>query len=174
MLIALNLKTSLVQDPLERMKPLTRDERTCHVLPNGSNPLQEELHLFTDIKQLRIKENKTNVMKSNVELIIDVFHNNLEVIPETKLLGVIVSSDLKWSANTEYICKRANKKMRTYDLGLVILDLEPLEVIRERLCLNFAKKTLKSRYKDIFPENGTQHFTREKPDKVVKQLLRDK
>ena len=125
-----------------------------------------------DRKQLRIKENKTNVMKFNVarshdfplELIIDVFHNNLEVIPETKLLGVIVSSDLKWSASTEYICKKANKTMRTYDMGLVILDLEPLEVIRERLCLNFAKKTIKSWYKDMFPENGSQHFTREKQE----------
>ena len=160
---------------------------------------------------------KFNVARSHdfpPELVIDGFHNNLEVITETKLLGVIVTSNLKWSANTEYICKRAYKKMWTlrrmkvldldpwiicdvyvkeirsllelavpawhsgltqkqsadiervqkvalkvilsdlatgnseftYDMALVVLDLEPLEVRRERLCLNFAKKTLKSRH----------------------------
>ena len=52
----------------------------------------------------------------------------------------------------------------TYDMALVVLDLEPLEVRRERLCLSFAKKTLKSRHKDMFPENGSQYFTRERQD----------
>ena len=30
---------------------------------------------------------------------------------ETKLLGVIVSNDLRWSKNTEFICNRARKKL---------------------------------------------------------------
>ena len=51
----------------------------------------------------------------------------------------------------------------SYDMALVILDLEPLDVRRETLCLSFAKKTLKSRHKDMFVENTSEHFTREKP-----------
>ena len=39
------------------------------------------------------------------------FDNNLEVVSETKLLGVIITENLKWGANTEYICKRAYQKM---------------------------------------------------------------
>ena len=45
------------------------------------------------------------------ELVIDGFHNNLEVTTETKLLEMIVTGDLKWSSNTEYVCKRAHRKM---------------------------------------------------------------
>ena len=31
---------------------------------------------------------------------------------EVKLLGVIITSDLKWHRNTDYLTKKANKKMR--------------------------------------------------------------
>ena len=36
---------------------------------------------------------------------------HLEVIPETKLLGVIISDDLRWQKNTDYICQRAREKL---------------------------------------------------------------
>ena len=36
----------------------------------------------------------------------------LNVIEETKLLGTIVTSDLKWSKNTEFLVKKANARMR--------------------------------------------------------------
>ena len=32
---------------------------------------------------------------------------NLEVVEEFNLLGVIITSDLKWEANTDYITKKA-------------------------------------------------------------------
>ena len=31
---------------------------------------------------------------------------------EVKLLGVVITSDLKWHRNTNYLTKKANKKMR--------------------------------------------------------------
>ena len=37
----------------------------------------------------------------------------MAVVQETKLLGIILTSDLKWAANTEYVCKKAYKKMWT-------------------------------------------------------------
>ena len=37
---------------------------------------------------------------------------SLEVLNETKLLGTIISSDLKWNMNTERLVKNANKRMR--------------------------------------------------------------
>ena len=36
----------------------------------------------------------------------------IEVVDEAKLLGTIVTSDLKWRKNTEAIVKDANKRMR--------------------------------------------------------------
>ena len=36
----------------------------------------------------------------------------LEVVEEVKLLGVIITKDLKWEKNTNYLVKKANKKMR--------------------------------------------------------------
>ena len=36
---------------------------------------------------------------------------NIEVVKETKLLGTILTNDLKWNRNTEELIKRANKRM---------------------------------------------------------------
>ena len=36
----------------------------------------------------------------------------IDIISETKLLGVIVSDDLSWDSNTSYLVKRANARMR--------------------------------------------------------------
>ena len=38
-------------------------------------------------------------------------HIRQTIIDITKLLGVIITSDLKWHENTKYIVKKANKKM---------------------------------------------------------------
>ena len=38
-------------------------------------------------------------------------HEELEVAYETKLLGVIIRSDCKWSSNTEYMTKKAKSKL---------------------------------------------------------------
>ena len=214
-------------------------KETNLILPSSNNPLQwqlEELKEFAEKKLLKIKEKKTNLMKFNFaknydfppELSIGGFSNQLEVIRETKLLGVIITDDLRWAANTEYICKRAYKRMWTlrrmkrldvepyvmldvymkeiravlelavpawhsgltkrqaaeiervqrvacniilsdsktgicdfsYDMALVTLGLEPLEVRRRKLCETFARKTLNSRHSSMFSLNLNQYQTR--------------
>ena len=241
MMVAINLKRMLADDPVDRARPLTFNERTRQVLPVENNQMQEllhDLHEFSTNKQLKIKEKKTNVIKFNFsrchdfppELSINGFNEQLEVITETKLLGVIISSDLRWNANTNFICKRAYKKMWTlrrmkvldleptvildvymkeirsllelavpawhsgltikqaadiervqkvalniilsdsstgrseysYEMALVILNIEPLEDRRLKLCSTFAKKTLKSRHKDMFSVNASEYQTRHK------------
>ena len=167
-----------------------------------------------------------------ISLTIGGFSNQLEVIKETKLLGVILTDNLKWAANTEYICKRAYKRMWTlrrmkildvepftilevytkeiravlelavpawhsgltkkqayeiervqrvacniilsdsksgmcdfsYEMALVTLGLEPLEVRRRKLCETFAKKTLKTRHSDMFALNPNQYSTRKREE----------
>ncbi len=41
----------------------------------------------------------------------------LEIVDEVKLLGVIINKDLKWSKNTNYLVKKANKKMRMLNIA---------------------------------------------------------
>ena len=36
---------------------------------------------------------------------------NIEVLESTKLLGTIISNDLKWNLNTQNIVKKANARM---------------------------------------------------------------
>ena len=36
---------------------------------------------------------------------------NLEVVSDMKLVGVIITSDLRWGKNTQYICQKAMEKM---------------------------------------------------------------
>ena len=55
----------------------------------------------------------------------------------------------------------------SYNMALVILELEPLEVRREHLCKTFAKKTLKSKHSDMFKESTHQYNTRNKPEFVL-------
>ena len=42
---------------------------------------------------------------------IELENNELELVEEMKLLGVVIQSDMKWGANTEYMVERAYKKL---------------------------------------------------------------
>ena len=75
-----------------------------------------------------IKFNFTRNYDFPPELFIDGFQDQLKVITETKLLGVILTSDLKWAANSEYICKKAYSKMWTLR-RLKLMEIEPLKIL---------------------------------------------
>ena len=139
MLVAVNLKNSLLSDPVDRVRPLDYNERTRQVLPLENNQMQEllnNLEMFTSQKQLKIKERKTNVIKFKFsrtqdfppELDIPGFNNNIEVIKESKLLGFMISDYLKWNSNTDYISKKAYKKMWVLR-RMKVLDLEPTVIL---------------------------------------------
>ena len=42
---------------------------------------------------------------------LSINHNDIEMVEEAKLLGVIIHSDLSWSSNTDYIAKKGNNKL---------------------------------------------------------------
>ena len=94
---------------------------------------------------------KFNVAKNHdfpPELTIDGFTNNVEVVTETKLLGIILTNDLKWSSNTEYICKKAYKKlwtlrrMKVLDVDVAIICDVYVKEIRSLLELDVKCKSL--------------------------------
>ena len=134
----ISLNSDLVEDTLDRQKPLTYDERFGTKLSDDSNFLQhivDSLKEFSNERQMKINSDKSSVMKfctSRTKAFpteIKVGDNFLEVKEEIKILGVVLKSNLKWDANTEYICKKAYKNMwvlrRMKNLGLdtfTILD----------------------------------------------------
>ena len=66
----------------------------------------------------------------------------LETTTETTLLGVVVSHDLKWNKNTEYICNKARKKLwilrRLHSLKLTFQQMFDVYTKEVRTVLEFA------------------------------------
>ena len=70
-----------------------------------------------------LNEKKTKVMifnfSKNSQFTTDIKlkGESLEVVDEAKLLGTIITSDMKWNANTKRIVQNANSKMRMLHLA---------------------------------------------------------
>ena len=97
---------------------------------------------------MKINYEKTKLMVFNPGISRDFlprfnFNNReLEVVEETKLLGVILRNDLSWSSNTNYMVKRANKKLwslkRLRKLGANNKDLVDVYCKQVRSILEFS------------------------------------
>ena len=72
---------------------------------------------WTDKQKMKLNTKKSNIMifnptkkfKFTTRLTMNNF--TLPVINKTKLLGTIITDDLKWNSNTEEIVKKANQRM---------------------------------------------------------------
>ena len=53
--------------------------------------------------------NFTNNYKFTAALKVD--DEEIEVVEQAKLLGVIITDDLKWDKNTEHLVKKANARL---------------------------------------------------------------
>ena len=77
----------------------------------------EEINSWTEINKMQINEKKSKNLVFNFTKVfqfstdIKLKNENLETINKTKLLGAIITSDLKWHENTKFIVKKANKRM---------------------------------------------------------------
>ena len=71
-----------------------------------------------------------------------IHNTRIELVEESKLLGVIIASDLKWEAHTDYMVQRCNSKMwairRLKNLGASIEDLLDIYCKQIRSILEFA------------------------------------
>ena len=72
---------------------------------------------WTDKQKMILNEKKTKLMMFNFTekyqfgTRLELNGHNLDIVDKAKLLGVIISNDLKWDANTESLVKRANSRM---------------------------------------------------------------
>ena len=119
--VSIDLKACLVPDPIERARPLNFHERTSHILPPENNLLQfyiDDTENFARDNLLVINKQKTKVISFTKSRKWDFppevkfsDGSQIECISDTKLVGVVLSQDLRWSKNTEYICSKARQKL---------------------------------------------------------------
>ena len=104
----------------DKSGPQPYHNRHGHILPAQNSLIQTRLNQiqeYADVHKLKINEAKTKIMTFNFSNKYDFlpkFHigsKELEVVRSFKLLGVMISSDLKWNEHTEYIVKKANKRL---------------------------------------------------------------
>ena len=118
---AVDLKKQLKVDPVQMPLPLNFHERTKHIYPTENSILQKQLcnvENFSIQNQMKINESKSKIMIFNKSKKYDFppefsFSNgkNLEVLEETRLLGVVLTTDLRWASNTKSIYTKAMSKM---------------------------------------------------------------
>ena len=151
MLESINLKSALVNiTPF--IGPPNLHEQPGLVLPPDLSILQHQLDdllAFTDANKMKINLKKTKVMTFNNSKKYDFlpqlsFPNSepLEVIYETRLLGLTISSNLSWKAHVDDITRRATGKLwvlvRFKELGGTCDQLLKVFQTRVRSTLEFA------------------------------------
>ena len=103
------------------VRPVSYHNRTSQKLPLKENTLQtqmDQLIEFTTENEMKINCKKTKIMLFNTSKTNDfhpeIFGENGEVLEleeEFKLLGVKITSNLRWDSNTQYICARAYARL---------------------------------------------------------------
>lgn len=78
----------------------------------------DDINNWTEQNLMQLNQKKTKQIVFNFNrgkqftTEIHLKQDPLEIVNEVKLLGVIISNDLKWHKNTSYLTKKANRKMR--------------------------------------------------------------
>ena len=94
---------------------------------------------WTDEQKMVINQKKTKTMifnyteKYQFTTRLSIKGENLEVIDSTKLLGTIITNDLKWNENTATIVQKANARMellrRVASFGASVEDLKLIYIL---------------------------------------------
>ena len=149
---SINLKKNLLPNPNQNPdRPLRYHDRTQHILPYQNSQLQtllDDIKVYTDTNQMKINKKKTKVILFNRARNYDFFPDltldgsPLDVVEEVTLLGVKVSSDLSWRANTSFMCQKAFAKLwmlrRLRPLGATADELLDVYDKQIRCSLEFA------------------------------------
>jgi hypothetical protein len=116
---AIDLKKSL-EIKKDLVKPLTYHNRTEHILPQDESKLYRqltELITYSEENDMKINKEKTKFMlfntanKRDFTPKFEIDGKEIETVDQLKLLGVHITSDLRWNANTQYITKRGYSKL---------------------------------------------------------------
>ena len=87
---------------------------------NGTSSIQSRVDEFVtksradgfQLNESKCKELRISFTESENPLEpITINNTNIEVVPSAKLLGVMISNDLKWNAHVEMICKKVAARL---------------------------------------------------------------
>ena len=114
------LTIGLTSHNIKSQVPNSTPEHNQFVPPQNlkSQEHLDKINLWTQNQQMMINQNKTKTMifnfTQNYQFTTRLKLNgeNVEVVPETKLLGTIIQNDFKWESNTTRLVKRANARLQ--------------------------------------------------------------
>ena len=116
-----------------------KDSHAQHILDNVAS--------WTDEKKMSLNEDKSKVMIINFTKInqfatrLTINDKVLETVEETKLLGSIISSDLTWHRNTDYLVKKGYQRLeilkKLYSFNIPSEDLVHIYILYVRSILKF-------------------------------------
>ena len=149
---AINLKNSVNFTPVnERPQPDNYHSRTGHTLkPEVSNVFNqiEKVIRYAADNEMKVNTKKTkfilfnNAKNTDFEPNFSLEKEEIDLVEQIKILGVIISSDLKWSANTKHIIANAFKRVwmlrRLKSLGTELPELKDIYIQQVRSVLEFA------------------------------------
>ena len=120
---SVNMKEQLDYVPVTaRPQPDVFRARTGHILKVENSRISDQLNktiIYSEKNGMKQNLEKTKLMLFNPcvskDFMPEISINNtrLDVVEQSKLLGVIISSDLKWEANTQYIARKCNSRIWT-------------------------------------------------------------
>ena len=84
--------------------------KTQRYLEDINNWTEKNKMQINQKKTLNIQFNFTKDKQFSAEIVLK--KEKLQSVSQTKLLGIIITDQLKWNENTKYIVKKANQKMR--------------------------------------------------------------
>ena len=115
-----DLKECLTEDRRDVPRPVTYHQRTGHTLKPEHNQIQHDhdnFEEFTNTNLFTVSAKKSPVMLFNFSHTYDFLPElhlggeQLSVVSESKILGLIISDNLRFDSHVEYICKRARKRI---------------------------------------------------------------
>ena len=150
--VPVKLNETLVPDTRTIVRPTPYHNRTGHMLPEHKNQMQTELNELKHYcvqNGMDINKKKSKSMIFNRGTSYDVMPELsvsdgeiIEVVEEMKLVGYMIRSDLKTISNTNYIVRKAYKKMwiirRLKAMGASPEQMLPVLRAQVLSTLNFA------------------------------------
>ena len=135
----------------------------------------DDVHAFTVENLMKINIPKTKIMLFNTsrkfdfppEVQLPGSKTFLDVVSHTRLLGIQLTADLKWSEHTKYICERANAKLWMLR-RMKILNIEP------DIIVDFYFKEIRSIFEmacQVF-HSGLTKYQSSNIEKIQKRALK--
>ena len=134
-----------------RPQPDQYHARTGHILKPEDSRVYNQLiktQKYAVQNGMKINPKKTKLILFNPSKKIDFMpkfpfnEENIEIVEKTKLLGLVISSDMSWASNTENMVTRCNKKLwmlrRLKRLGASVEDLLDVYSKQIRSILEYA------------------------------------